>query len=114
MKSVKTSPVFVKDRNNSDIIDETIKYTPMNTSTAWAIECGLLEMYSLLAHRIKGLGWSLDDFWKADTWTTSKLYCMELDLIDEEEKEWKKANNDPTAQNSEEVEELYGEMFNEE
>ena len=50
------------------------------------IESFFIEIYSLLAHRIKGLGWSLDDFWKCDTWTTSKLYCMELELIKEEDK----------------------------
>lgn len=103
----------MKDKNNSktENNDEEIRLTPMNTSMAWAIEQGLLEMYFLLAHRIKGLGWSLDDFWKADTWTTSKLYCMELDVIDEENRELNK--DKPESQNNPEVEDLYEEMFNE-
>lgn len=101
----------MKDKNNSNTETET-KITPMNTSMAWAIEQGLLEMYFLLAHRIKGLGWSLSDFWKTDTWTTSKLYCMELDLIEEEDRELNK--DKPESQNNPEVEDLYGEMFNEE
>jgi hypothetical protein len=100
--------LFEKGKNNSD---EDIKLTPWNTSRAWAIEQGLLEMYFLLAYRIKGLGWSLSDFWKTDTWTTSKLYCMELDVIDDENKELNK--DKPEYQNSEEVTELVEEMFDE-
>ena len=98
----------MKDKNNSD---EEIKLTPYNTSRAWAIEQSMLEIYFLLAHRIKGLGWSLSDFWKADTWTTSKLYCMELDVIDEENRELNK--DKPESQNNPEVEDLYEEMFDE-
>ena len=101
--------LFEKDRNNSN--EEEIKLTPYNTSRAWAIEQGMLEIYFLLAHRIKGLGWSLSDFWEADTWTTSKLYCMELDLIEQEDKELNK--DKPESQNSKEVEELVGDMFDE-
>lgn len=85
----------------------------MDTSMTWAIESFFIEMYSLLAHRIKGLGWSLKDFYECDTWTTSKLYCMELNLIEEEDRELKKSKKDPTAHNDKEVEDLYGEMFNE-
>ena len=85
--------------------------TPYSTSPAWYIEQGMLNMYVLLSHRIKGLGWNLKDFWEADTWTTSFLYCTELNLIAEEEKELKKSNGDPTSENAEEVEELYEEMF---
>ena len=88
-------------------------YTPMNTSRAWAIESVLLEIYFLLAHRIKGLGWSLSDFWKADTWTTSKLYCMELDVIDEENRELKNKKKDPSIHNDKKVEELYNRMYHE-
>lgn len=83
----------------------------MQTSTTWAIESFFIEIYSLLAHRIKGLGWSLKDFYECDTWTTSKLYCMELDLIEEEDRELKKSKNDPTAENDAEVNELAEEMF---
>jgi len=80
---------------------------------AWAIESFFIEIYSVLVHRIKGIGWTIDDFMKMDTWVTSKLYCMELDLIDQEEKELNKDKNDPTLQNNPEVEELYEEMFDE-
>ena len=97
---------FEKDRNNSDI-----EPNPQNTSIAWSIEASMLEIYFLLVRRIKGLGWSLADFWEADTWTTSKLYCMELDVIEEENKEFNK--DKPESQNSEEVEELVEEMFGE-
>ena len=99
--------LFVKDRNN----DEDIQLTPMNTSRAWAFESTMLEIYFLLAHRIKGLGWSLQEFWETDTWTTSKLYCMELDLIDEEDREFNK--DKPESQNSKEVGELVEDMFHE-
>lgn len=64
-----------------------------------------------MAHRIKGLGWSLRDFWETDTWTTSKLYCMEVDLIEEENKELNK--DKPESENNPEVEDLAEEMFGE-
>lgn len=85
----------------------------MESSMAWAIESFFIEIYSVLVHRIKGIGWTIDDFMKMDTWVTSKLYCMELDLIDQEENELNKDKNDPTLQNNPEVEELYEEMFDE-
>ena len=81
----------------------------MNTSMAWAIESSFLDIYFLLVHRIEGLGLSLNDFWAMDTWTTSRLYCLELDLIDKEEKELNK--DKPESQNSDEVKEVYEEMF---
>lgn len=81
----------------------------MESSPSWALEEGMLNFYSLLAHRIKGLGWSLSDFWEADTWTTSKLYCMEIDLIKLEEKELKKGTDE--YHDSEEVEELMEDMY---
>lgn len=87
--------------------------SPYKSSPTWVIESFFIEIYSLLAHRVKGLGWSLKEFWQCDTWTTSKLYCMELDLIDEEEKELKKSKKDPTVNNNEEVEEVYSQMFGE-
>lgn len=54
---------------------------------------------------------SLRDFWEWDTWTTSKMYCMELDLIDAEEE----AMNDDTdsKQDSEDMKDLYEEMWGE-
>ena len=89
--------------------------TPMMKSRSWTVERGLLDIYILLVHRIQGLGWSLDDFWAADTWTTSLLYCMELQLIDEEEKELKKGKrkSSPEKFNDDKAEKTYGMMFNE-
>ena len=75
----------------------------------WAMESFFIEVYSLLAHRIKGLGWSLDDFWACDTWTTSKLYCKELELIKKEEDAMN--DDEDSKQDSEDMKELYSEMF---
>lgn len=83
----------------------------MNTSRVWAIESFLIEIYSLLAHRIKGLGWSLNDFWEADTWITSKLYLMELALIESEDKELNDKKDKQAEFNNPEVEKTYEEMF---
>ncbi len=70
----------------------------------------MLDIYFLLAHRVKGLGWSLTDFWKTDTWVTSKFYCMELNLIEEEER---KLNESKDEENdSDEMRDLYEEMYN--
>lgn len=83
--------------------------SPYKTSPTWAIESFFIEVYFLLAHRIEGLGWSLDDFWACDTWTTSKLYCMELNLIAKEEKELNKDKEE--YHDDEEVVDLYKEMY---
>jgi len=81
----------------------------MNTSPLWAVQSSLLEIYLLLVHRIQGLGWSLNDFWEADTWITSKLYCRELDLIVEEDK---KLNGDKEEYHDDEnVVDLFEEMY---
>jgi len=88
---------------------DDVVLSPYQTSPTWAIESFFIDIYFLLAHRIKGLGWSLADFWACDTWTTSKLYCMELDLIAEEEKE---LNNDKEEiHDDEEVVDLMKEMY---
>lgn len=105
---IATNFVNVKKRIDNE---DNIVRTPMNTSKVWAIENSLLEMYSLLVHRIKGLGWSLKDFWEADTWTTSKLYLMELELIDAEEREMKGKSPDKSKYNNPEMNNLYDEMF---
>ena len=86
-----------------------MKLSPYQSSPKWAIESFFLDIYFLLAHRIKGLGWSLTDFWQCDTWTTSKLYCMELNLIDEEEKELNKGKDE--SEDSDEMVDLYEEMY---
>lgn len=89
--------------------DETQTLSPYKTSMTWAIESFFIEIYSVLAHRIKGLGWSLKEFWECDTWTTSKLYCMELELINEEDKKLKEGTDE--ANDSEEMVDLYEEMY---
>lgn len=98
-----------KIENNSN--EQTL--SPYRKSPTWAIESFFIEIYSLLAHRIKGLGWSLSDFWQCDTWTTSKLYCMELDLIDEEERIMNNSSNSDEVHDSEEMADLYAEMWGE-
>lgn len=82
----------------------------MNTSMAWVIESSLLDIYFLLVKRIKGIGLSLKDFWELDTWTTSKLYCLELDLIDEEERASKGKSN-PEKNNDEYTEKVAEGLF---
>lgn len=77
----------------------------------WAMESFFLDIYSLLVHRIKGLGLSLNDFWQWDTWTTSKMYCMELELIDAEEEAMN--DDEDSKQDSEEMKDLYEEMWGE-
>ena len=86
-----------------------MKLSPYKSSYVWVIESFFIEVYFLLAHRIKGLGWSLSDFWACDTWTTNKLYCMECDVIDEEEKELNKDKEE--IHDSDEVKDLMDEMF---
>ena len=96
-----------RKENNSDVNVKTL--SPYRTSPKWAIESAFIEIYSLLAHRIKGLGWSLQEFWECDTWTTSKLYCMELDLIDEEEAKMNESEDE--KHDSEEMKDLMTEMY---
>ena len=98
-------------KNNNPLEMENEEITPYSTSPTWFIQQGMLNIYLLLTHRIKGLGWNLEDFWNADTWTTSFLYCTEMDLIEEEDKAFKKSSGDPTAENAKEVEELVEEMY---
>lgn len=73
------------------------------------LESFFIDVYFLLAHRIKGLGWSLKEFMECDTWTTSKLYCMELDVIAEEEKALNENNDE--INDSDEVKDLMVEMY---
>lgn len=92
--------------------DNEIILTPMNTSRVWAIEEPLIDMYLVLVHRIEGIGLSLDDFWKMDTWILSKIYLTEIDLIEKEEKQYNKKSV-PREENDEATEDLYLEMFGE-
>ena len=92
-----------------DNIDTEKVQSPYNTSQKWAIESFFIDIYFLLAHRIKGLGWTLKDFMECDTWTTSKLYCMECDVIEEEEQGIK--GDSEEIHDSEEMKDLYAEMY---
>ena len=86
--------------------------TPHETNRAWIIEEPLIEMYMLLVHRIEGIGLSLDDFWKMDTWILSKIYLTEIHLIEEENRKMKKGNKeDPSDLNDEATEELANRLF---
>lgn len=91
---------------NSDV---DVVLSPYQSSPTWAIESAFIDIYFLLAHRIEGLGWSLSDFWACDTWTTSKLYCMECNLIDEEERELNKDKEE--VHDDDEMVDLYKEMY---
>ena len=91
--------------------EEELTPSPYRTSPTWAMESFFIDIYSLLVHRIKGLGLSLSDFWQWDTWTTSKMYCMELELIDEEDKALN--DDEDSKQDSEEMKDLYEEMWGE-
>ena len=46
---------------------------------------------------------------ECDTWTTSKLYCMECDVIEEEEQGIK--GDSEEIHDSEEMKDLYAEMY---
>lgn len=100
--------IFLKIIHSEEEYTE-VDSSPYKSSPSWAIESAFLDIYFLLAHRIKGLGWSLSDFWACDTWTTSKLYCMEVNLIDEEERELNKDKEE--SQDSDEMKDLYEEMY---
>lgn len=76
------------------------------------MESFFLDIYSLLVHRINGLGLSLTDFWQWDTWTTSKMYCMELELIDKEEEALN--DDEDSKHDSEDMKDLYSEMWGDE
>lgn len=105
------------EQNNysEDDSSKNIVLTPRNTNRVWVIEEPLIDMYMVLVHRVQGIGLSLDDFWKMDTWVLSKLYLTEIMLIEKEEKEYKKGKkyNDPTEDNDPATEELYTQMFGE-
>lgn len=105
----------MEEKKNFEENSEEIVLTPRNTSRVWIIEEALIDMYMLLVHRIEGIGLSLDDFWKMDTWILSKIYLTEIYLIEKEEQEYKKGkgSSDPTEQNDEATEDLALRMFGE-
>lgn len=71
----------------------------------------MLEDYFLLVRRIPGLSLSPSDFWELDTYTTQKLLEMELEIIEEEQKqleesEGKKDYVEQPEKNSEEMNDI--------
>ena len=73
----------------------------------------MLEDYFLLVRRVQGIGLSVEDYWELDTWTTAKLLDMERKIIEEEQKEYSKQNNEYVERpdgNSEEMNDLVDEM----
>jgi hypothetical protein len=72
----------------------------------------MLEDYFLLVRRVQGIGLSVDEYWNLDTWTTAKLLNMERQIIEEEQKEYSKQNNEYIERpdgNSEEMNNLVDE-----
>ena len=100
---------FSNPKKTLEANDGSQTLSPYRTSSTWAIESFFIDLYFMLAHRIKGLGWSLTDFWQCDTWTTSKLYCMELEVIEEEDRAMNESEDD--KQDSNEMRDLYEEMY---
>lgn len=98
------------EQNNSAEDEEEVILTPRNTSRVWVIEEPLIDMYMVLVHRIEGIGLSLDDFWKMDTWVLSKIYLTEIDLIEKENRKLKGKGNQEELNDSA-TEDLYHEMF---
>jgi len=68
----------------------------------------MLEDYFLLVRRIPGISLSVNDYWELDTFTTHKLLEMELEIIEEEQKQLKEAEGkkeyvEQPEENSEEM-----------
>lgn len=99
--------------NNSQEDEIDFIRTPRNSNRVWVIEEPLIDMYMVLVHRIEGIGLSLDDFWKMDTWVLSKIYLTEVELIEREEKEYKGKKGGQEQLNDPATEDLYYEMFGE-
>lgn len=81
---------------------------------SWIIEESMLEEYFLLVRRVQGIGLSVNDYWELDTWTTAKLLDMERKIIEEEQKEYSKQNNEYIERpdgNSEEMNSLVDEYI---
>lgn len=104
--------LVVETRNFEKEDDTDYVLTPRDTDVVWVIEEPLIDMYMLLVHRISGIGLSLDDFWKMDTWVLSKLYLTEIDLIEYENRQMKGKSN-PEQFNDPATEDLYYSMFGE-
>lgn len=63
-----------------------------------ALEEVMLEHYFLLVRRIPGISLSPKDFWELDTFTTTKLLELELEVIKKDEKEYKKAKGETVSE----------------
>jgi len=79
----------------------------------------MLEDYFLLVRRIPGISLSVNDYWELDTFTTHKLLEMELEIIEEEQKQLKEAEGkkeyvEQPEENSEEMNNIVGMMSVEE
>ena len=57
----------------------------------------MLEEYFLLIRRISVISLSPSDYWELDTFTTQKLLSLELEIIEQEQKEYDKLNNKNTV-----------------
>lgn len=80
---------------------------------SWLIEEVMLEEYFLLVRRISGISLSINEYWEMDTWTTGKLLAMERAIIEEEQKEFNKDNDEYVERpdgNSQEMNDLMDEM----
>lgn len=71
----------------------------------------MLEDYFLLVRRIPGLSLSPNDYWELDTYTTQKLLEMELEIIEEEQKQLKESEGkkdyvEQPEKNSEEMNDI--------
>ena len=64
------------------------------------IEENLLDEYYFLVKRIKGMSLSLNDFFEADSFYISYIFRKELELVKEEEKEYKKMEMQSNNTNS--------------
>lgn len=98
-----------KESDKSD--EEDLSDVPIS----WILEELMLEEYFLLVRRISGISLSVNEYWELDTFTTAKLLDMERKIIEEEQKEFRKQNNEYVERpdgNSEEMNNLMDEMTN--
>ena len=55
------------------------------------IEDAMLDDYFLLVRRIPGISLSVSEYWELDTFTTQKLLGLEVEIMEKEEEQMKKA-----------------------
>jgi len=75
----------------------------------------MLEDYFLLVRRIPGINLSPSEFWELDTFTTQKLLSLEIDIMERESEQMKKAQGktdyvEQPEGNAEEMNSLMDEM----